>query len=198
MNIETERLFERYQNAPTRIAVGQHIYGVPDARFTMTLFSDIECPYCKRFHHTPLEVVDESDGMVNLQWMHLPLPFHNPAAEIEAEAAECIAGLADNRTFWVFLDEAFRQTGGNGSGVGDIASIVSDLGVDSQAFRDGVNSRQYRHSVSENTRRAEELGVQATPTTFVVDNLNGNSLLMDGSRPKSEFAEAIEYLLKDT
>lgn len=59
-----------------------------------------------------------------------------------------------------------------------------------------MNSRQYLHNVSQSKRQAQDLGCQGTPTTFVVDNRNGKSLLMDGSRPKSEFAEAIEALLK--
>lgn len=197
MNKQTERVFERYQRAPRTVSEGQHIYGDPDSRFTLMLFSDLECPYCKKFHKTPLAVVDESDGLVNLQWRHMPLPFHNPAAEIEAEAAECIAGLGDNRTFWVFLDAVFHETSGAGNGVSDIETIAREVGVDVNAFRNGVNSRQYERSVSMDARHGAELGVQGTPTTFVVDGSNGNSLMLDGSRPKSDFVEAIQSLLND-
>ncbi|MBJ6973827.1 protein-disulfide isomerase, partial [Vibrio cholerae] len=75
-------------------------------------------------------------GNVNWQWKHMPLDFHNPAAHKEALAAECIAGQKGNRGFWVFVNDIFHHTQGNGGGVADLASVVTGVGADLDAFRE--------------------------------------------------------------
>ncbi|MDW1951409.1 thioredoxin domain-containing protein, partial [Vibrio sp. 812(2023)] len=109
--------YAKYESAPEQVPDDKRIYGNLNARFTLVEFSDLECPFCKKFHDTPKEVVDASNGNINWQWKHLPLSFHNPAAEKEALAAECVAEQKGNRGFWVFLDEVFAKSQGNGGGV---------------------------------------------------------------------------------
>src|SRR5690606_6011087 len=46
-----------YKAADTVPPEGRKVYGNLNARFTLVEFSDIECPYCKRFHHTPKKIV---------------------------------------------------------------------------------------------------------------------------------------------
>lgn len=114
------RKMEQYAAAPEKLADGKHIYGSMTAQFTLVEFSDFECPYCKRFHPTAKEVVDQSNGLVNWEWKHMPLGFHQPAAGIEAHAAECVGELAGNRAFWVYMDEIFANTKGNGQGTNEL------------------------------------------------------------------------------
>ncbi|MEW7976409.1 MAG: thioredoxin domain-containing protein, partial [Candidatus Sedimenticola endophacoides] len=104
------RKYEAYELAAEQTRTGNHIYGNEDARFTLVEYSDLECPYCKRFHSVPKKVVDSSSGLVNWQWKHLPLPFHNPVAAVEAQASECVASIAGNRAFWVYLQQIFEET----------------------------------------------------------------------------------------
>ena len=82
--------YEEYGQAQQDAVDGKWIYGNAKARVTIVEFSDFECPFCKKFHSTPKELVDASNGNINWQWMHMPLSFHEPAASSEAEAAECI------------------------------------------------------------------------------------------------------------
>src|SRR3546814_8358742 len=41
---------------------GRNIYGKADAEFTLVEFSDLECPFCKRFHDTPKSLVEQAGG----------------------------------------------------------------------------------------------------------------------------------------
>lgn len=197
MNLQTQQDFNRYQQAPVQTTDGRHMYGNPHSRFTLLMFSDLECPFCKRFHHVPKSVVDESGGLVNWQWNHMPLPMHNPAAAIEAEASEVVAQLGGNRAFWVFVDEVFRDSEGGGRGASDIESLVSGMDIDPKAFSQAVNSRQFERQINVDSHRGAKMGIQGTPTTVVVDNLNGNTLVLDGSRPSADFIKAIETLIND-
>lgn len=73
---------------------GSWVYGPTKARWTITEYADLECPFCKTY--TPLLktwVKEQKD--VNLQWSHLPLEIHGPAARREARQVECAGKLGE-------------------------------------------------------------------------------------------------------
>ncbi|ALZ82595.1 protein-disulfide isomerase (plasmid) [Aeromonas hydrophila] len=175
--------YAKFDAAAEQVGDGKHIYGDLNARFTLVEFSDIECPYCKRFHDTPKQLVDASKGNVNWQWKHMPLDFHNPAALKEAVAAECISEQKGNRGFWVFINDMFEQTQGNGAGVKDLAEVVTGVGADLRVFRECLATGQMDEKVQENIQQAKSLGINGTPATFVVDNKTGKSQLLGGAQP---------------
>lgn len=52
------------------------IYGNPEARFTITLYADLECPRCQAYLPQLQRWIVTNDH-VNLAWRHLPLPSMN-------------------------------------------------------------------------------------------------------------------------
>jgi protein-disulfide isomerase len=179
---EIEDKYAEFSAAPETVEDGKHIYGSLNARFTLVEFSDMECPYCKRFHSTPKQIVDASKGRVNWQWKHLPLSFHNPAAQQEALAAECIAEQKGNRGFWVFVNDVFRHTQGNGGGVANLAALVSDVGAELNKFRECLASGKYEEQIQQDIQKATGYGINGTPATFIVDNRTGKSQLLAGAQ----------------
>lgn len=186
-----------YQSAAEAVPDGKHIYGNLNARFTLVEFSDLECPYCKRFHDTPKRLVDDSNGNVNWEWMHLPLSFHNPAAQYGAEAAECAAEIGGNRAFWMYVDEFFVQTRGNGQGPSDLAKVAEDVGVNVNQFRECMKSGRHRNKVQDQVNKAQKLGITGTPATFVVDNTTGKSQLLGGAQPAEAFVAAMRKMMAE-
>lgn len=189
--------FDRYKAAVEKAPDDKHIYGPLDARFTLVEFSDFECPYCKRFHKTPKRIVDSSKGMVNWQWKHLPLDFHNPAAHVQAQASECVAELAGNRSFWVFLEDVFENSRGNGQGVTDLAALAQGVGVDAAAFNECMQSGRHEATVEDHVTQAEKFGINGTPATFIVDNHTGKSQLVSGAQPEQAFLAAMGKLANE-
>lgn len=194
---ELSAKYAAYEGAPEEAPNGKYIYGNPDARFTLVEFSDLECPYCKRFHDTPKSLVEASKGNVNWQWKHLPLSFHNPAAEKGAEAAECVAEQKGNRGFWVFLHDYFQQTKGNGAGVSNLEELVAGVGADLLLFRQCLSSGRGKERVTADTQQAQRLGVTGTPATFVVDNQTGKSQLLGGAQPAQAFMSVIRRMMAE-
>ncbi|HDL8252041.1 TPA: DsbA family protein [Yersinia enterocolitica] len=189
---DIDQKYAQFEGAPEKVEDGKHIYGDLGARFTLVEFSDLECPYCKQFHDTPKQIVDASKGNVNWQWKHMPLDFHNPAAHKEALAAECIAEQKGNRGFWVFINDVFQRSQGNGRGVEDLASVVTGVGADLDAFRECLSSGKYEDKVQADIQKAKSYGVNGTPATFVVDNQTGKSQLLGGAQP----AQAIMAVMR--
>lgn len=167
-----ERL-KPYELAAEVVESGKHIYGSLNARFTLVEYSDLECPFCKSFHSTPKNVVDYSDGLVNWEFVHFPLPMHNPVAFIEAQASECVSELAGNRAFWAFIGLVFDSTKGNGQQLPNLASIASSLGIDDNELLECVRSGRYKEKVQKSVDDGTKVGITGTPTTIIVDNHTG-------------------------
>lgn len=83
---------------------GDHIYGNPNAKITIIGYSDFECPYCKIFHETLTQIVDESNEEVSWVFRHWPLHQNSVAKLI---ASECVATLKGNDAFWEYADLIF-------------------------------------------------------------------------------------------
>lgn len=83
-------------------------YGSKSARFTLQMFSDVECPFCRKMYFDVKKVVDHSQGIINWEYKHFPLSMHNPAA-IEAKALECIASEQGVTKAWVALDQFIKS-----------------------------------------------------------------------------------------
>lgn len=183
-----------YSLASDDIADGTRIYGNPNARFSLATFSDTECPFCKRFHPTPKKIIEDSDGQVNWVFKHLPLGFHNPAAEVQAVAAECVGEIKGNRMFWAFLQDLFDYSGANGQGVNNINDIVSSYGVTANQFNECMSNNAMRFKVQKNVEEAQKLGIRGTPATVVTDNETGRSIVLSGAQPAESFLTAIRRL----
>ena len=81
-----------------------HIIGSLDAPVIIVEYSDLECPYCKEFSSTAKKLVAESNG--NVAWIYRNWIVH-PGALPKAGAAECIAKLKGNDTYWKYIDLLF-------------------------------------------------------------------------------------------
>ena len=73
--------------------------GHPEGRFTLTLYADLECPFCREYFPQLKRWVGNNTD-VALQWHHQPLAAHEPAASAEARLAECAAEAGGHAAFW--------------------------------------------------------------------------------------------------
>jgi len=194
---QTENLNIKYKQfdlaSDTHLKI--HLYGKNNTRFTLVEFSDLECPYCKYYHHTLKKIIDDNKEIINWKWLHLPLNFHNPIAHKEAIASECIAQLKGNRAFWVFITDIFQKTQSNGRGVNNLSKVVSDLGVNRNEFNKCFLSGKYENLIQNNINMANKLGINGTPATLIIDNDTGNKQLVSGALPESSLLSIIHKLM---
>jgi predicted DsbA family dithiol-disulfide isomerase len=91
------------------VTENDYYFGSKDAEIVIIEYSDLECPYCARFHQTMHQVVQEYNGKVAWVYRHLPLEQIHPNAFNKAMAAECIGALKGNETFWKYIDDIFSK-----------------------------------------------------------------------------------------
>lgn len=87
-----------------------HIIGSKDADIVVIEYSDLECPFCSRFHTTMHQVVKDYDGKVAWVFRHLPLEQLHPNAFNKAISAECVYELGGNEKFWAYIDSLFKTS----------------------------------------------------------------------------------------
>lgn len=175
-----------------------HIYGNSSAKVSLIEYSDFECPFCKRFHATAKQLVDESQGTVNWVYRHFPLGFHNPAAQREAEATECVAELGGNDAFWEYSDLVFEATPSNGKGVSvdGLVALAKKINLDSDRFKNCLESGRYAERVQEDFREGTSIGITGTPGNILRNNETGKVLSRSGARPIEHLRSAVAELRK--
>jgi len=194
---QERQLAERAKNVRRVDPDRDHIYGDPAALVSIIEYSDTQCPYCQAFHKTPKQVVGLYQGRVNWVYRHFPLSFHNPAAQIEAEASECVAELAGNDSFWVFIDALYARgpLQDKNAAQADIQALVAENGIDQNAFANCFSSSKYRARVTDDMNEGSSIGINGTPGTVILNNENGAVRLVSGAVPPDSLISLIEEVL---
>ena len=97
------------------VTPADHILGNPNAEVFIVEYSDLECPFCKQFHKSMLEIMSEygAEGKVAWVYRHFPLDQLHSKARKEAEATECATELGGNDAFWEYTNKIFEITPSN-------------------------------------------------------------------------------------
>ncbi|MDX1512559.1 MAG: thioredoxin domain-containing protein [Gammaproteobacteria bacterium] len=174
-----------------------HIYGDPDAEISLIEYSDFECPFCKRFHATPKEIVDAYDGRVNWVYRHFPLGFHNPGAQKQAEASECAAAQGGNEAFWRYTDLIYERTTSNGQGfpLGDLVPLAEEIGLDGEEFGKCLAEERFADRVMEDYEEGLRAGISGTPGNILLNNKSGEVISRPGAASFDVLKELIDRLL---
>jgi protein-disulfide isomerase len=174
-----------------------HIYGNPDAVVSLIEYSDFECPFCKKFHTTPPKIIAKYKDKVNWVYRHLPLDFHNPGAQKQAEASECANEVGGNDAFWNYADLIYDRTKSNGNGfpLENLIPLALEIGLDENKFTECFNSSRYAERVQKDLNDAMKMGISGTPSIIMRNNLTGKIRFKSGAYPVEVFNTEIDTLL---
>ena len=143
------------------LPIGELI-GDSTAAMKVVVLSDLECPFCGRFHTLMTQVLAEHSHDVALVFVHLPLPMHRFALPA-ARAAECAGHVG---RFREFVDVAYRKQ--DSLGLKSWGSFAREAGVSDTAriascaiARDGVAR------IDAGLAFATKIGAHSTPTVIV-------------------------------
>ncbi|MEX0934878.1 MAG: thioredoxin domain-containing protein [Candidatus Paceibacterota bacterium] len=146
-----------------------NIRGSIDADIKIIEYSDLECPFCKRFHPVLQRVVAEHD---NVAWVyrHYPIPQLHAKARQEAIASECVAELGGQDTFWTFIDRFFELSPSNDGTDLDVVfpQIVSELGISQEEFNTCLEEERYGAEIDAESVEARESGGGGTPWSILI------------------------------
>jgi len=175
-----------------------HVLGDPNAPVTLVLFSDLECFFCKRFHVTIKQIMDEYGKTGKLKWVfrNLPLEQLHSKAKNEAVASECAADLGGNDAFWKYVDRVFEITpSNNGLDLLELPKIAEYVGLNKAKFNACLTSGKFDQLIAENTEDGMKSGALGTPYAVILGP-NGKKTAIPGALPYSDVKAAIDEMLK--
>ncbi|MGB0589980.1 MAG: DsbA family protein [Myxococcota bacterium] len=158
--------------------------GDVNAPVTIVVFSEFQCPFCKRVLPS-LEAVEKEFGeKVRIVFKHNPLPFHKDAFPA-SEAAMC---ANDQGKFWEYHDKLFaNQRALKGE---NLTAYATELGLNMAKFKRCMEAGTHKGVISADQELAGKVTARGTPNTFI----NGRKLT--GAKPPEEFKSLVAEELK--
>lgn len=176
-----------------------HVRGGRNARILLIEYSDLECPFCKKFHPTAKQIVDEYKGQVAWVYRHFPLDQIHSKADKEAEAVECANELAGSDGFWQLVDKIFEVTpSNNGLNLDDLPKLAGEVGLNQNAFKTCLDSGKYADHVESDYQSGIKAGVTGTPGNILLDTKTGKTKLIPGALPFDNFKTEIDGILNES
>lgn len=163
--------------------------GRPGTRFTIVFYADLECPFCKAYS-PELRQWTGAHSDVSLQWHHMPLSIHEPAASQEARLVECAGQAGGHEAFWSAVQWVYAHTRGDGQGVPDLEAFPHM----SAALKACMNGEPSGRTVRAQAAEAVAAGITATPSLRLIDHTSGKSLVLPGPVPGDSLLSAIDML----
>lgn len=141
-------------------------FGPLPAKVRVIVFSDFQCPVCRRIVDATHQIAEEFPGDVRVEFRAVALPSHGYA---KGAAVAALAAQRQGR-FWEMHDLLFANQGAL-----DAASLegyAGRLGLDVARFRKDVADAALRARVEEDGELAKRLGVSGTPGLVVNGRVN--------------------------
>lgn len=162
--------------------------GPRNAPVTIMMFTDFQCPFCKRVMPTidALLTKPQYRGKLRLVFKHMPLSFHKDAP-LAAQAS--MAAHAQGK-FWQYQNKVWddqRQLKRE-----DLERHAQALGLNMKRFRAALDQGTHKAFVDADIALAGKVGVRGTPNFFI------NGHLLTGAQPQAKFEELIDAEIKAT
>jgi protein-disulfide isomerase len=182
---------------PTMTVAGEPFKGEPAARLAIIEYTDLQCPFCRRFEHEVYPRI--RDSYVNtgkLKYFHrdMPLPFHEGAMS----AARAIHCAAEQGKFWEMHDSLLADAASLGGA--DIDARAGKLGLNVADLDRCISSDRFADIIQRSITEATQMQVSGTPT-FLIGTLDEAGRLLSvkstvvGAHPFETFQAALDPLL---
>jgi protein-disulfide isomerase len=161
------------------------VLGPARAPVTIVIFTDFECPFCRRSEDTLRAVADQYGSRVRFVFKNQPLPMH-PSARPAARAA---LAAGEQGKFWEYHDLLFSHQ--DALDPASLDRYAKDLGLDLDRFHKAMADARTDAAIDADVAEATRLGVMGTPTFFV----NGRRVI--GAQPLPKFQSRVELALAE-
>lgn len=160
---------------------------------TIVEYSDTECPFCKRFHSTMQQTLQQYDGKVRWAYKHSPIESLHSKAPREAQATEC---AAEQKKFWEYTDELFVRTPSNdGLEDSELFAIADAVGLDRKKFDACVEAGGAKDIIAADSAEGQKYGLEGTPYSLVVDKTGKIVNVINGAQSFATVKSVLDQAL---
>jgi protein-disulfide isomerase len=148
-----------YRKVPVR--ADDPARGPKDAKLTVVLFSDFECPFCARVEPTLKQLEEAFPGQVRVTWKHQPIASLHPNAMGAALATEA---AREQGKFWELHAKLFENQ--RALGAEALPGYARAAGLDVAKFEKALAAKRGEARIVEDQRLGNSVGASGTPTMF--------------------------------
>lgn len=137
--------------------------GDSSAPVRLTVFNDLECPFCAKFHATLHQALAQYPHELAVRFVHFPLPNHR-FAKPAAIAAEC---AANQGKFEQFVTSMYANQ--DSIGLKRWSDFAATAGVeDADSFNSCITKESDSFSlIGDGLKFGQDLGIKSTPSIFI-------------------------------
>lgn len=157
--------------------------GPKDALVTVVVFSDYQCPFCKRVEATLEELRKLYGKDLRMVWKDNPLPFH-PRAKPAAKLARVVFQTKGNDAFWKMHDALFANNPKLEDS--DLEELATKQGLVWKALQPQLAASKLDARIDDSIELASDFQARGTPHFFI----NGRRL--SGAQPVDAFRKVID------
>ena len=172
------------------------IIGNPNAPLTLVEFGDYQCTFCKKFfHETEKSILINYVETGKVKMLFKDFIVVNEDSVNAASAAHC---ANDQKMFWKYHSTLYNNWDGEGTGWASseqLHQFASTLGLDMNEFSECMSKSKWKDLVLSSHADGRTLGVDATPTFFIIDQ-NNEALKITGAQRYDVFQEVFDSLLE--
>ncbi len=158
-------------DAMRAVSKDDHIIGSIDAPVKIVEYSDPECPFCKIFHQTMIDIMKKygTTGQVAWVYRHLPLESLHAKAVRESHALECASDEKGNDGFWQYATNLYAITPSNdGLPLEELNTIASRTGLSLDRFKKCMTDMKFLDRITRDRDEAVRIGADGTPFSVVI------------------------------
>jgi protein-disulfide isomerase len=173
-----------------------YIKGNPNAPILIVEYSDYDCPFCKSFHSTMNQIMDEYAVTGKVAWVYRQLPIVDlhPMSERISLNALCVGEKGGNDAFWEFSNLIFDQRELNEpTNITRLPEYAESAGVKRADLIACLDSRSQEAVLEASLADAKNAGIEGTPYSYVIV---GNQIEpITGAQPYVVMKSVIDNLL---
>ena len=172
---------------------GSPIMGDFNAPITILEWGDYQCTFCYKFHQNTLDILNEDfikTGKLKIIFKDFPL--NGPDSFLAAEASYC---AQDQKKYWQYHDELYRNWGGERTGWitrESLDEFGNAVNLNLDEFNTCLDEHKYQSKVISLYEFGKEVGIDATPS-FLVFN-DEKIIKIRGNQPLEVFLKIFDEL----
>ena len=173
-----------------------YIRGNPNAPIVIVEYSDYDCPFCKSFHETMNQIMNEYGVGGKVAWVYRQFPIEqlHPSAPRISKAALCVGELGGNEAFWEFSDKVFAGRGINEqTNISRLSEYATSVGIDSGSYNTCMESSRHDESITKSLADGANAGIQGTPNSFVI--VGNQQAPIEGAQPYPIVKQIVQNLI---
>ena len=152
---------------PTKPNAGDRRLGETSSRYTLMVYVDFECPFCKQAHPIEKEFYQQNQSELSLVLRHFPLESIHPTALKKSEIAECAFIQKGNEGFFEAVDAIFSTE--------NIVTVPTKQLADILKLNDTklgtcLNNQEALAAVKAQQKEGLDANIPGTPTMFLHDS----------------------------